>query len=71
TIAFIALGAGDTTRALDALERAARAGEALGFMAPFGLPAYDPLRASARFAVVVRAFGADPGAFTKPARARP
>ena len=71
TIAFIALGVGDTTRALDALERAARAGEALGFTTPFGLPAYDPLRGSARFAAVVRAFGADPGAFTKSAGARP
>lgn len=63
-MAFIALGAGDTTRVLDALEHAARAREALGFMAPFGLPAYDALRGSARFAAVVRAFGADPTAFT-------
>jgi hypothetical protein len=64
TIAFVALGARDTTRALDALERAARAREAIGFMAPFGLPAYDPVRGSARFAAVVRAFGADPASFT-------
>ena len=71
TIAFAALGSGDTARALDALERAARAREALGFMAPFGLPAYDPLRGSARFAAVIRAFGADPPVFTKSASARP
>jgi serine/threonine-protein kinase len=66
TIAFTALGAGDTTRALGALERAARAREALGFMAPFGLPPYDAVRGSARFAAVVRAFGADPASFTRP-----
>ncbi len=70
TIAFAALGAGDTARALDALERGARDREAVGFMAPFGLPAYDALRGNARFAAVIRAFGADPSSFTTPARAR-
>ena len=71
TIAFVALGAGDTTRALDALERAAAAREAIGFMAPFGLPAYDALRRSARFAAVIRAFGADPAPFVRSAGTRP
>ena len=71
TVAFVALGTGDTSRALDALERAAKAREAVGFMAPFGLPAYDALRGSARFAAVIRAFGADPASFTKPTGARP
>jgi serine/threonine-protein kinase len=66
TLAFLALGAKDTTHALDALERAARAHEPIGFMAPFGLPAYDPIRGSARFEAVVRAFGADPAAFARP-----
>jgi tetratricopeptide (TPR) repeat protein len=66
TIASTALGAGDTTAALAALERAARDGEALGFTAPFGLPMYDPIRGSARFATIVRAFGADPTPFAKP-----
>jgi serine/threonine-protein kinase len=70
TVAFAALGAGDTTRALDALERAAREREAIGFMAPLGLPVYDPVRGSARFAAVVRAFGADPASFTKRTGAR-
>jgi hypothetical protein len=65
TIAFAALGSGDTTRALEALEQAVGAGEAVGFMAPFGLPAYDPIRRSTRFTAVVRAFGADPASFTK------
>jgi serine/threonine-protein kinase len=72
TIASTALGAGDTTAALDALERAARDGEALGFTAPFGLPMYDPIRGSARFAAIIRAFGADPTPFVRePGRTRP
>jgi eukaryotic-like serine/threonine-protein kinase len=70
TIAFAALGVGDTTRALDALEQATKAREAVGFMAPFGLPAYDPIRGSARFAAVIRAFGADPAPFIRPAGVR-
>jgi hypothetical protein len=72
TIAATALGASDTTAALDALERAARDGEALGFTAPFGLPMYDPIRGSARFAAIIRAFGADPTPFVRaPGSARP
>jgi len=71
TVAFAALGARDTTRALDALERAAAARETIGFIAPFGLPAYDPIRGSARFAAVVRAFGADPAIFSRRTAARP
>jgi len=70
TAAFVALGTGDTTAALDFLERATRARDAVGFMAPFGLPAYDPIRGSARFAAVVRALGADPAPFTKPTGVR-
>jgi eukaryotic-like serine/threonine-protein kinase len=66
TVAFVALGVGDTTRALDALERAARNRDALGFTAPFGLPMYDAIRGSARFAAIVRAFNADPAAFARP-----
>jgi serine/threonine-protein kinase len=70
-IASAALGTGDTTAALDALERSARDGEALGFTAPFGLPMYDPIRGSARFAAIVRAFGADPARFVRsPSNAR-
>ena len=63
-IAWTYLGAGDTTRALDALERAARAREPLAFVAPFGHPAYDGVRQSARFAAVMRAFGVDGSRFT-------
>ena len=71
TTAFVALGAGDTTRALDALERAARAHEAIGLVAPFGLPAYDAIRGSPRFAAVIRAFGSHSAPFVRPASARP
>src|SRR5262249_31590880 len=46
TIAWTYLGVGDTTRALDALERAVRAREPLPFSVPFSMPAYDPLRRS-------------------------
>jgi serine/threonine-protein kinase len=70
TIAFIALGARDTTRALEYLERSARAREAVSYMAPFGLPAYDAIRQSARFAAVIRAFGADPTPFIRATAAR-
>jgi serine/threonine-protein kinase len=70
TVALIALGARDTTRALEYLERSARAHEAVSYMAPFGLPAYDPIRQSARFAAVIRAFGADPTPFIRPSAAR-
>ncbi|HEY4218788.1 MAG TPA: protein kinase, partial [Gemmatimonadaceae bacterium] len=45
TQAWTYLGAGDTTRALDALERAARAREPLSFSVPFAMPMYDPIRA--------------------------
>jgi eukaryotic-like serine/threonine-protein kinase len=63
-IAFARLGAGDTTRALDALERMAQAREPVGFQAPFNHPAYDAIRASARFAALVRAYGLDERTFT-------
>jgi serine/threonine-protein kinase len=63
-IAWTWLGAGDTTRALDALERAAKAREPMGFVGPFGHPAYDGVRQSARFTAILRAFGLEPLAFT-------
>ena len=69
-IAWTYLGAGDTTRALDALERAAKAGEPIAFVSPFGHPAYDVVRQSARFAAIMRAFGVDPSRFTAPPTVR-
>ncbi len=61
--AWTYLGSRDTTRALDALERAARAREPMGFSTPFWMPVYDPIRHSARFAAVIRSYGLDPAAF--------
>ena len=61
--AWAYLGGGDTTRALDALEQAARAHEPIGFSAPFSMPAYDALRHSARFAGVIKAYGLEPATF--------
>ena len=58
------LGAGDTTRALDALERMAAAREPVAFTAAFSHPAYDAVRHSARFAAVVRSYGLDDRLFT-------
>ena len=63
TQAWTYLGAGDTTRALDALERSAREREPLSFSVPFGMTMYDPIRASARFANVIRTYGLDPASF--------
>jgi eukaryotic-like serine/threonine-protein kinase len=71
-IAFAWLGAGDTTQALDALERMAARHEPVSFQGAFNHPAYDPVRQSARFAAVVRSYGLDPALFTRtPVGARP
>ena len=61
--AWTYLGEGDTTRALDALEKAERAREPLPFSVPFSMPAYEALRHSARFAAVIRGYGMDPASF--------
>ncbi len=63
TEAWTYLGSGDTTLALDALERAERAREPLPFSVPFSMPAYDPLRHSARFAAVIKGYGMEPANF--------
>jgi serine/threonine-protein kinase len=58
-IAFAWLGAQDTTRALDALERMAADREPIVFQNAFSHPAYDIVRQSPRFAAVVRSYGVD------------
>jgi len=58
--AWTYLGGGDTTRALDALERAVRSREPIEFAEPFGAPAYDGIRNSARFAALIKELGLDP-----------
>ena len=61
--AWTYLGTGDTTQALDALERARAAHEPIGFAVPFGMPMYDAIRHSARLAAVIRGYGLDPASF--------
>jgi serine/threonine-protein kinase len=61
-VAWTYLGLGDTTRALDAMERAAKVREPV-LPIPFGMPFYNGVRHSARFAAVIRDFGLDPSIF--------
>jgi TolB-like protein/tRNA A-37 threonylcarbamoyl transferase component Bud32 len=68
-LTYAYLGLGDTTRALAAMEAAARAGEPT--RVPLADPMFDPLRRSARFAAVVRRFGFDEGPLTSPKGGRP
>jgi len=66
TVAWLAVG--DTTRALDALERMARLRVPIAFVGSpfFGQPAFDIVRASPRFAAAVRSYGLDERAFVRP-----
>ena len=64
-VAFTWLGAQDTTRALDALERMAADREPAVFLNAFSHPAYDLVRHSPRFAAVVRSYGVDERMFTR------
>jgi serine/threonine-protein kinase len=60
SLATAYLGAGDTSRALDALDRAAARKEPIAAGTGFGSPMYDQIRASPRFTALIRGYGADP-----------
>ena len=62
SLAAVYLGAGDSSRALDALTRAAARREPISASTGFGSSICDPIRASARFTAILRAYGVDPAA---------
>jgi serine/threonine-protein kinase len=69
--AGLTLSLGDTAAALNALERAADAGEILPTYWSLSSEEFDPLRTNARFAEIVRRFGLDVRVFTAPRGGRP
>jgi TolB-like protein len=58
-IAMLSLGLGDTATALDAMERAVDRGEPMAAFHPWASPAFDAVRASPRFAALVRRLALD------------
>jgi TolB-like protein/Tfp pilus assembly protein PilF len=71
TLAYLYLGLGDTTRALSAMERAAAGdGDLLFTVAPFS-ETYDAVRASPRFAAVLRRYNLDVARLTAPRGSQP
>jgi serine/threonine-protein kinase len=70
-LVYAYMGARDTTRALSELEAALRVREITPKWNTLAGYMYDPLRASARFAAVVRGFGLDKSRLTSPSGGRP
>jgi serine/threonine-protein kinase len=68
SLAAYYIGVGDSSRALAALERAAVRKEPLAPSMGFGSPAFDALRASARFTAILRNYGLDPDIVNSAAR---
>ncbi|MGH7710930.1 MAG: hypothetical protein ACREOG_06580, partial [Gemmatimonadaceae bacterium] len=65
------LSLGDTTRALDALERATDAEEIWPTYYSLSEPFFDPLRRNVRVAAIVRRVGLNERVFTSPNGGRP
>ncbi|HET9455599.1 MAG TPA: protein kinase [Gemmatimonadaceae bacterium] len=65
-IAQLNIGLGDTSAALVAMERAVERGAPLGAFLPLSAPMYDDVRASPRFAAIVRRLGLDPTVLAAP-----
>ncbi len=70
TAALAYLGVGDTTRALDYFEKATAAREIWPSFAPLCDYAFDPIRGSKRFAVLIRRVGLDDELLTRPGACR-
>ena len=69
-IAQLNIGLGDTATALTAMERAVERGAPFGAFVPLAAPMYDVVRASPRFAALVRRLGLDPAVLAAPGGGR-
>ena len=67
-VVFAELALGNRDGALDWLERAAERRDSWLYAMSVNAPLFDPIRASPRFAAVVRRMGLDPARLTRPTR---